>query len=444
MTAPITAPDSRLSLLRARMDDARGLTDSLFATVQLGALYERTIPERHRLIFYLGHLEAFDWNLFARAAGGLPSFHPEFDKLFAFGIDPVDGKLPSDQPSDWPAEVRVREYVSRVRSELDGLLSKSPPHPVFADGTLLHVAVEHRLMHAETLAYLLHQLPHEKKVRVQERLDLRVDSPQPHMVSIPAGIATLGLPRDAGEFGWDNEFEQQHVSVPAFRADVYPVTNGQFLSFVREGGYQDRLLWSDGGWEWRAKENITHPSFWRHDAEAMGDEAWCLRTMFADISLPLAWPVYVTHAEASAYARWADKKLPTEAQWHRMAYGTHRGNERRFPWGDEPPREELGNFDMVNWNPAPVHAHPNGGSAFGVADLLGNGWEWTSTPFAPLPGFAAFPFYPGYSADFFDGKHFVMKGGSPRTPAALLRRSFRNWFQPHYPYIFSKFRCVSE
>ena len=92
--------------------------------------------------------------------------------------------------------------------------------------------------------------------------------------------------------------------------------------------------------------------------------------------------------------------------------------------------------------PTPVGAHPDGDSAFGVADLVGNGWEWTSTPFAPLPGFEAFPFYPGYSANFFDGKHFVMKGGSARTAACMLRRSFRNWFQPHYPYVYATFRCV--
>ncbi|HXQ98378.1 MAG TPA: SUMF1/EgtB/PvdO family nonheme iron enzyme [Candidatus Limnocylindrales bacterium] len=444
MTVPAIAPDSQHTILRSRMDGARQLTDRLFAIVQPGALYERTIPERHRLIFYLGHLEAFDWNLIARGAADLPSFDPGFDKLFAFGIDPVDGKLPSDQPSDWPVETRVRAYVSRVRGELDDFLSKSRAHPALADGSLLHVAVEHRLMHAETVAYLLHQLPFEKKVRVEERLDLQAHSPQPRMVFIPAGIATLGQLRGSGKFGWDNEFEEQRISVPEFRADACPVTNGQFLEFVRSGGYQDRSLWSDADWAWKEKQDVAHPFFWRHGPESKGDEAWSLRTIFADIPLPLAWPVYVSHAEASAYARWAGKKLPTEAQWHRMAYGTPAGAERSFPWGEEFPHEEFGNFDSTKWNPTPVHAHPKGESAFGVADLLGNGWEWTSTTFAPFPGFAAFPFYAGYSADFFDSKHFVMKGGSPRTPAALLRRSFRNWFQPHYPYIYSKFRCVSE
>ena len=108
------------------------------------------------------------------------------------------------------------------------------------------------------------------------------------------------------------------------------------------------------------------------------------------------------------------------------------------------PKLFFGNFDFANFEPAPCGAHPAGASAFGVHDLVGNGWEWTRTAFAPLPGFAPMPFYPGYSANFFDGKHFVMKGGSPRTAACMLRRSFRNWFQPHYPYVYATFRCVEE
>ncbi|HYA63667.1 MAG TPA: SUMF1/EgtB/PvdO family nonheme iron enzyme, partial [Candidatus Sulfotelmatobacter sp.] len=112
------------------------------------------------------------------------------------------------------------------------------------------------------------------------------------------------------------------------------------------------------------------------------------------------------------------------------------------PWGDQPPQPRLGNFDFQRWDPVAAGSYPSGTSAFGVADLVGNGWEWTSTVFAPFPGFQAFPFYPGYSADFFDGKHFVIKGGSARTAGRLLRRTFRNWFQPHYPYVFAKFRCA--
>ena len=113
--------------------------------------------------------------------------------------------------------------------------------------------------------------------------------------------------------------------------------------------------------------------------------------MFGDIPLPLSWPVYVSHAEASAFARWAGKKLPTEAQWHRAAYGTPEGASARIPGATMLPEPTHGNFHHERWDAAPVNAHPDGASAFGVFDLLGNGWEWTSTPFAPLPGFRAVP-----------------------------------------------------
>ena len=166
--------------------------------------------------------------------------------------------------------------------------------------------------------------------------------------------------------------------------------------------------------------------------------------MFEELSLPLDWPVYVSHAEANAYARWTGKSLPTEAQWYRAAYGTPEDKENIYPWGDAEPDSQKGNFDFYRWNPTRIGAFPQGQSAFGAFDMLGNGWEWTSTVFQPFAGFEAFPFYRGYSADFFDGKHYVIKGGSARTAASMLRRSFRNWFQPHYQYVYAGFRCVSE
>jgi ergothioneine biosynthesis protein EgtB len=431
--------------LLERIADARRRSDALFDIVRSGSLYERPIPERHRVIFYVGHLEAFDWNLLHENVLGLKSFHSEFDRLFAFGIDPVGGGLPSDQPSDWPSLAAVHDYVSRIRAALDekladgSLESRGPTRDGFSLDTLLDVAIEHRLMHVETLAYMLHQLPLDKKVPQENRLSL-VDAPVTHrMIEIPAGVATLGLARGSGIFGWDNEYEIHTAHVPAFEIDQYEVTNRQYLEFIAAGGYETRAFWSDDDWDWKSSRGIAHPVFWTKTREG-----YLYRGMFEEVPLPMNWPVYVSHAEAMAYARWAGKSLPTEEQWHRAAYGTNDGRERNFPWGIDAPNPSFGNFDFDHWNPTPVNAFPAGGSAFGVQDMLGNGWEWTSTVFAPFAGFEPFPFYRGYSADFFDGKHFVMKGGSARTAACMLRPTFRNWFQAHYQYAYAGFRCVND
>jgi iron(II)-dependent oxidoreductase len=426
-----------------QLSEVRRNTDALFEILRADAFYERPIPERHRIIFYLGHLEAFDWNLFRGRDPSLESFAPELDKLFAFGIDPVGGGLPMDKPEEWPSVQSVLDYNRRVRKELDVSFERHEFAQSSESGpsleTLSHVAIEHRLMHAETLAYLFHQLPHERK-NGKPQSNLTGAFSENEMVQVPEGKAKLGLRRsDAYLFGWDNEFEAFEIEVPSFHIDRYMVTNGEFLTFLEDGGYYDPSLWSAEDWRWKESSNVHHPAFWRRD-----EEDWLYRGMFENMTLPLNWPVYVSHAEASAYARWAGKSLPTEAQWHRAAYGTPEGQERDFPWGAQTPNARFGNFDFARWDPAPVNAFPGNRSAWGVVGQLGNGWEWTSSKFAPFAGFAPFSFYPGYSADFFDGQHYVMKGGSPRTAAPLLRRSFRNWFQPHYQYVYAGFRCVSS
>ena len=472
--------------LHTRLLKSRARTDELFQIVREEALYDRPIAERHRIVFYIGHVEAFDWNLLSQRAFGLRSFHRTFDQLFSFGIDPVGGGLPTDPPEDWPSLPEVARYRKRVREELDRAIEhalerpeEGHPHSL----QMLHVAVEHRLMHAETLAYMLHRLPAGKKICGPEKVAWKAPRVKSRLVEIPAGHATLGIQHsnehennlaqekpaqeNIVEFGWDNEFAAHEIAVPEFAIDSHNVTNHDFLRFIQAGGYDNRSLWSPEAWAWRTKENILHPMFWRAEGNL-----WLYRTMFGEIRLPLEWPVYVSHAEATAYANWLGRKLPTEAQFHRAAYGTpknelpaqkarggdanaeERGHprgkerqgelERTYPWGEEAPSERRGNFDFHSWDPSPVGVHPAGVSAFGVYDLVGNGWEWTRTEFAPFPGFTPMPFYPGYSANFFDGKHYVMKGGSPRTAACMLRRSFRNWFQPHYPYLYATFRCVED
>ncbi|MGA3241472.1 MAG: SUMF1/EgtB/PvdO family nonheme iron enzyme [Bryobacteraceae bacterium] len=416
------------------IEEAREQTDALFRAVRPDSFYERPIAERHRIVFYLGHVEAFDWNLIGRYALDRRPFHAEFDRLFAFGIDPPPGQLPSDRPSDWPSLAEVDRYNQRVRDEIDELLDEVPEQ-------LLHVAVEHRLMHAETIAYILHQLDYERKVAPVLRPEAETaPAPQPRMVEIPAGTAQLGLEESAA-FGWDNEFQALAVDEPAFSMAKHKVTNGEYLEFVRAG--------------------TAAPFFW---VERAG--RWRYRGMFAEIPLPLDWPVYVTHREAEAYAKWRGGALPTEAQFHRAASLAH---------------EEPGaNLDFRRWEPVSVYANDNGAAAHANHDdaanqrsrarqqadasqrplpngrgsgeaslqaeapsqLVGNGWEWTSTVFAPFPGFTPFPFYRNYSEPFFDGQHYVLKGASPRTAARLARPSFRNWFRPSYPYIYATFRLV--
>jgi iron(II)-dependent oxidoreductase len=437
------------SRLTDRLSLARRQSDALFSLVHEDSLYERPIPERHRIVFYIGHLEAFDWNLLGHRVFGLKATQAEFDRLFAFGIDPVGGGLPADVPSDWPSLPHVRHYVNQSRAALDekladGILdSDSNACDGYPLRTLLHVAIEHRLMHVETLAYMLHQLPHDRKFP-------QADPPTPsappvthRMIQVPAGSVTLGLPRDSDNFGWDNEFSAHTVEVPEFAIDQYKVSNGEYLEFMKAGGYENPAFWADDDWQWKALQGVSHPKFWKR-----AGNQWLYRGMFDEVPLPLDWPVYVSHAEAQAFARWAQKSLPTEAEWQRAAYGfagkDEIADERRSAEEGSTLASKLGNFDFRRWNPMAVNAPLQGQSAFGAYGMAGNGWEWTSTHFKPFPGFEPFPFYRGYSADFFDGKHFVLKGGSAGTASCMLRPSFRNWFQPHYQYVYAGFRCVSH
>jgi len=404
-TAPVLSP-----ALQERLYSARQLTDSIFGLLKPEALYSRPIPERHRLVFYLGHLEAFDWNLICRKTLGVDSLSPQFDTLFEFGIDPPVGQAATDEPSDWPSVEEIQAYNRRVRERIDESLDRAPEQ-------IIQVALEHRLMHAETLAYLLHNLPYGQKTTHAAPVVHSTNPLVNPMIEIATGVATLG--QKPGEFGWDNEFAEHRVNVPGFRVSKYKITNGQYLDFVREGA--------------------PAPFFW-----TLRGDRFIYRGMFSEIPLPLNAPVYVTHAEATAYARWAGNKLPTEAQFHRAAYETPEGVERPYPWGNGEPEASRGNFNFQRWgwDPVDVNANPAGDSASGVSQLVGNGWEWTATKFGPFPGFQPMPFYPGYSQNFFDEEHYVMKGGSPVTAACMLRRSFRNWFRPNYPYVYASFRVV--
>lgn len=366
---------------------------------------------RNPIIFYEGHIPAFAVNTLLKLVLKSPGIDAQFETLFERGIDPED-EAATGSAAQWPSRERVQAYAAEADARIEKVLESAPPEAA----TLI---LEHELMHQETLLYMFHNMPYEQKNPlpttrlsvVGSRLSVG-DS-----VRIPAGIATLGaigIP-----FGWDNEFPDHRVEVRAFEIDRYNVTNGEYLESIEATG-------------------ATAPHFW---VEQDGQRFW--RGMFELIPLPLDWPVYVSHDEAAAYARWKGKRLPTEAEYHRAAFGTPSGEERLHPWGDAPPGPARGNFDFARWDPVAVGSYPAGASAWGVHDLVGNGWEWTASPFAPFAGFEPMWTYPQYSVDFFDDHHFVLKGASPATASELIRRSFRNWFRPNYPYLYATFRCVA-
>jgi iron(II)-dependent oxidoreductase len=410
--------------LRARYLNNRNRTAELLALVEPSAYYDRPIPLRHPVVFYEGHIPAFSYNKLGREALGLPSIDDAFERLFERGIDPgTTTEAAQHERDSWPSRVLVQAFGAHcdaavLRAFANANLTNAAASPMLARAEAAFCILEHEEMHHETLLYLLHRMPLDRK-RTVGRTGAYVDVARVPRgrVEIGAGTATLGARRDDIVFGWDNEFDERRVDVEAFEMDVDNVTNGDWLSFVRDGG--------------------PVPSFWIPREGGFG-----LLGTFEQMPLPMSWPVYVTQDQAAAYAAWKSSRLPTEAEYHRAAFGTPGGAERAYPWGDAAPSARYGNFDFKRFDPEPVGSNPLGASAWGVHDLIGNGWEWTATPFCPLPGFEPMASYPQYSADFFDGEHFVVKGASPVTNRNHVRRSLRNWYRSDYPYVYATFRTV--
>ena len=443
--------DRTAAVERYRRNRAR--SRALFDLLEEDAYYSQPISLRHPIVFYEGHLPGFSFNTLVKKGLGRSGIDERLEGLFARGIDPHEGKAvrhkaegqegsKAGRPEGWPSRDVVHAFADEAdRLVIDALLNGDvdrPGHPLLDRAEAVFTILEHEVMHQETLLYMWHRLPFAQKRKpagYQPRINGR--SPVDERIQIPPGCATLGVNRGATAFGWDNERPALSAEVGAFTIDRHDVTNERFLEFVAAGGYRDPQWWRPDDWAWLQREAIAHPLFW----ERVGDQ-WYWRGMFDLVPLPPAWPVYVSQAEAAAYARWHGARLPTEAEFQRAAYGSPDG-ERAHPWGDAEPDASRGVFDFASWDPEAAGSHPQGASAWGVEDLVGNGWEWTSTPFGPFPGFQAMPSYPEYSADFFDGEHVVMKGASPVTAKELLRPSFRNWFRARYPYVYATFRCAS-
>ncbi|MFL6204888.1 MAG: ergothioneine biosynthesis protein EgtB [Acidimicrobiales bacterium] len=336
----------------------------------------------------------------------------------------------------------ARAYGDAVRDRaldlLDGAdLSEDGAVRLTRSGFVHRMVAQHEHQHAETLLAAIQLLPEE------EGHVLAAAPPPGAQVAVPVEVFVAAGPflmGSADVAALDNERPVHEVEVPAYWIDAAPVTNGQYRRFVEEGGYDDARCWSEAGWVWRREAGLVAPQFWRRDGDG-----WA-RLRFGTIEpLPDDEPVqHVGWYEADAYARWAGRRLPTEAEWEKAAvFDPATGKSRRWPWGEAAPAAHHANLGQRHLGPAPVGAYPAGVSALGCHQMVGDVWEWTSTDFCAYPGFDWYP-YAEYSDVFFGPDHKVLRGSSWATHPSVGRTTFRNWDLPIRRQIFAGFRTVRE
>ncbi|AGY60660.1 ergothioneine biosynthesis protein EgtB [Gloeobacter kilaueensis] len=409
-----TAPESLVvqQPFRTQMQGVHRLQEQLFTTrAATFALIEglgreqfccQADPDFSPVGWHLGHIAFTEGLWILEHSAGLPRFAPEFGCLFA-----VDG-LPKAQRTALPPTGDIYDYVRAIRSQVLAWLA-SYPHSV--EPRLWQFLIQHESQHAETMGWVRQLLCGTKQ---EAPIAAGVDTDE--MIRVEAGEVLIGS--DAPE-ALDNERPAHRRYVDSYWIDRYPVTQRQFERFIRAGGYRERHWWSPRGWQWLLSHPVRSPLYWSgaDDRPVMG----------------------VSFFEAEAYARFAGKRLPTEAEWEKAArFDPLSGQSRTYPWGEAFPD---GSRLPLTCGTTAVGSYPRGQSAVGCEDMLGNVWEWTATCFYPYQGFVSYP-YPGYSAPYFDDAHYVLKGGSWATGSSVLRASFRNWYEPRLRVPFAGFRCA--
>lgn len=390
-------------------------------------------PLRNRLIFYLGHSAVFYINKLRRVGLLAKPINAEYETLFEIGVDP---QTPEELEAEtkhisWPKIEDVWQYRDKAKAEITSVINQTPlnlpiepNHPLWA----LIMGMEHNRIHFETSSMLIRQLPVDKLERPRTwqyaTSEGKVDDNE--MIQVTGGVAELGKAENDSTYGWDSEYGSVQVKVKPFLASKYLITNGEFLKFVEDNGYENRDFWDAESWAWKQEYHIQHPKFW-----IPSNNGYKYRAMFDEIDLPLDWPVEVNHHEAMAYCRWKGKdiRLMTEAEWHVAAANCQ--EEQNF------------NLQVKFGSPSPVGMLQNAANNSGLYDIRGNVWEWLSDDFKPLPGFKPHSLYEDYSAPFFDTQHKVMRGGAWASTGTYASFSCRNWFRRNF-YQHVGFRIAQD
>ena len=442
MTAePVTSPsaDGLRTRLAELLAASRERTTALTEAVDEADLIAQHSPLMSPLVWDLAHIGSQEELWLVRDVGGRNPLRPEIDGLYDAFQHSRASRV--ELPLLTPAETRA--YVAEVRDKALDALHRTAlaGRRLTEHGFAFAMIVQHEQQHAETML-ATHQLRSGRPV-------LDAEPPPPggrigaREVLVPGGPFTMGTSTEP--WALDNERPAHVVHVDPFVIDTAPVTNGEFTEFIAAGGYDDRRWWTDAGWAHRREAGLQAPQFWVRDGGGGGDGQWYRRRFGVLEPVPADEPVvHVCCHEADAYASWAGKRLPTEAEWEKAArFDPTSGRSRRYPWGDEDPTPEHANLGQRHLQPAPVGAYPRGASALGVHQLIGDVWEWTASGWHPYPGFEVFP-YPEYSEAFFGGDYRALRGGSFGTDPAVVRATFRNWDHPIRRQVFAGFRCARD
>ncbi|MCE2487970.1 MAG: ergothioneine biosynthesis protein EgtB [Desulfurellaceae bacterium] len=426
-------PDRRL--LRAWFIESRRQTLDLLAEVSDADFRRQAHPDFSPVGWHLGHIGVTEGYWILQRCEGRACLSDAYEQFFSPTENPKTNRI------NLPDRAAILAYLDTVREQMLVVLDRtdfSESHPLLQQARIFRMLLQHEAQHQETMTLVLQLLATDRVgaspcPMENEPSDLPV---QDQLLRVPAGPFPMGSNSLVETL--DNERTRHEVEVGEFWIDRYPVTNAQFARFVQGGGYRRRAWWSPEGWAWREKNAVEHPCYWRQQPGG-----WTLVGLTRTRPLAPDHPVMgVSWYEAEAYARAANKRLPTEAEWEKAAsWDPAHGRKRAYPWGEARPGPQRCNSDARHDGTSPVQHHPAGASAYGCMDMQGNVWEWTATWFQPYPDFCAYP-YDGYSTPYFDHHHRVLRGGSWATRSHVLRPTFRNWYHPWVREIFAGFRCA--
>lgn len=417
------------------------LDEQVYTTLKSDEVfYHRGDPLRHVILFYYGHTASFYINKLVNAKVISERVNPDYESIFAIGVDEMSWDDLNNQHYNWPEAPLVRDYRVKVKEIMINLIKTLPLSiPIKWEDPfyIVLMGIEHSRIHLETSSVLIRQLPLDEVVsgRFGKICTKSGEPPKNELLPVPGAMVHLGKPRDHIFYGWDNEYGTLDVNVKDFKASKYLISNREFLDFIKDGGYHKQEYWTEEGWNWRNFKEAEMPLFWHKNGED-----YKLRLVAEEIPMPWNWPVEVNCLEAKAYANWMAQKtgkpirLPTEAEWFRLH--EHACVKDMNLWGEKAP----GNINLEHYtSECPVDEFKFGD----FYDVIGNVWQHTETPIDGFHGYKVHPIYDDFTTPTIDGKHNMIKGGSWVSTGNEATKNARYAFRRHF-YQFAGFRVIES